>query len=105
MTMRKTRVLVAEDSPTVRQRLVEILSADPAIELVGEAGDGKHAIELCLRYRPDLITMDMMMPLMSGLGATEYIMAHCPTPILVVSASTNRSNPSILASMDLAAAA
>ena len=88
--MPKTRVLVVEDSETARRRLVEILSSDPDIELVGEAGDGKRAIELCHQHRPDLITMDMMLPLMSGLAATEYVMAHCPTPILVVSASTNR---------------
>jgi two-component system chemotaxis response regulator CheB len=88
--MPKTRVLVVEDSLTVRQRLVEILSSDSDIELVGEAGDGRHAIELCERYRPDIITMDIMLPAMSGLAATEYIMAHCPTPILVVSASINR---------------
>src|ERR1700749_2547708 len=88
--MARTRVLVVEDSPTVRGRLIEILAGDPEIELVGEAGDGKRAIELCQALRPDVITMDMMLPLMSGLAATEYIMAHCPTPILVVSASVNR---------------
>src|SRR6185312_10159915 len=64
--------------------------SDPDLEVVGEAEDGKGAIESCQRSRPDLVTMDMMMPVMSGLAATEYIMAHCPTPILVVSASTNR---------------
>jgi two-component system chemotaxis response regulator CheB len=88
--MSKTRVLVVEDSLTVRQRLVDILSSDSDIELVGEAGDGRRAIELCERYRPDIVTMDIMLPSMSGLAATEYIMAHCPTPILVVSASINR---------------
>src|SRR5437879_3984941 len=88
--MAKTRVLVVEDSTTVRRRLVEILAGDPEIELVGEAEDGKRAIEVCRQCRPDLITMDMMLPVMSGLAATEYIMAHCPTPILVVSASINR---------------
>src|SRR6266436_3363678 len=88
--MPKTRVLVVEDSLTVRKRLVEILGSDPEIVLVGEAEDGKRAIEICQECRPDVITMDMMMPVMSGLAATEYIMAHCPTPILVVSASTNR---------------
>jgi two-component system chemotaxis response regulator CheB len=86
----KIRILVVEDSLTVRMRLVEILSADPEIELVGQAQDGQRAIELCQSLRPDLITMDMMMPVMTGLAATEYIMAHCPTPILIVSASINR---------------
>lgn len=88
--MKKLRVLVADDSLTVRKRLVEILENDPDIELVGDVDNGKDAIELCQTERPDIISMDMMMPVMSGLAATEYIMAHCPTPILVVSASTNR---------------
>jgi two-component system chemotaxis response regulator CheB len=84
------RVLVAEDSLTVRRRLCEVLAADAEITVVGEAVDGKQAIELCQRLKPDVVTMDMMMPVMSGLSATEYIMAHCPTPILVVSSSMNR---------------
>ena len=88
--MAKIRVVVVEDSVTVRKRLVEVLATDPDVEVVGEAGDGKQAIERCLELRPDVVTMDMMLPVMSGLAATEYIMAHCPTPILVVSASTNR---------------
>jgi two-component system chemotaxis response regulator CheB len=57
---------------------------------VGEADNGQRAIELCQSLRPDVITLDMILPVMSGLSATEYIMAHCPTPILIVSASTNR---------------
>src|SRR5579863_5003661 len=88
--MARIRVLVVEDSMTVRRRLVEILSADPEFEVIGEAEDGKRAIEICQKSRPDVITMDMMLPVMSGLAATEYIMAHCPTPILVVSSSINR---------------
>ena len=86
----KLRVLVAEDSLTVRKHLCEILSADPNVEVVGEAEDGSQAIELCKSLRPDVMTLDMMMPVMSGLAAAEYIMAYCPTPILVVSSSFNR---------------
>lgn len=88
--MSKTRVLVAEDSPTVRDRFCTILRQDPRIELVGEAADGREAIDLCARLRPDVISMDMMLPVMTGVAATEYIMAHCPTPILIVSSSFNR---------------
>jgi two-component system chemotaxis response regulator CheB len=88
--MPKLRVLVVEDSITIRKRLIEVLDDDPGFEVVGEAEDGRQAIERCLSLRPDVVTMDMMLPVMTGLSATEYIMAHCPTPILVVSASFNR---------------
>jgi two-component system chemotaxis response regulator CheB len=74
----------------MRARLCAVLNAEPGLEVVGAAGDGKQAIALCEQLRPDVITMDMMLPVMSGLAAVEYIMAHCPTPILIVSASVNR---------------
>lgn len=88
--MQKIRILVVEDSLTVRRRLIEVLNADPELEVAGEAGDGKAAIELCQKLRPDVVTLDMILPVMSGLAATEHIMAYCPTPILIVSSSTNR---------------
>ncbi len=88
--MTKLRVLVVEDSLTIRKRLIEVLEESPSFEVVGEASDGSQAIERCLALRPDVVTMDMMLPIMTGLAATEYIMGHCPTPILVVSASFNR---------------
>jgi two-component system, chemotaxis family, protein-glutamate methylesterase/glutaminase len=88
--MAKTRVLVVEDSLTMRKHLIEVLGADPSLEVVGEAEDGKSAIELCKALRPDVITLDMMLPVVTGVAVTEYVMAFCPTPILIVSASTNR---------------
>jgi two-component system chemotaxis response regulator CheB len=88
--MKKLRILVVEDSLTIRRRLCEIVAADPELDVIGEAEDGKRAIELCEALRPDVLTLDIVMPVMSGLTATEYIMAYMPTPILIVSASTNR---------------
>jgi two-component system, chemotaxis family, protein-glutamate methylesterase/glutaminase len=85
------RVLVVEDSPTVRHRLCEVLTAGAGIEVVGTAGSGHEAVGLTHRLRPDVITMDIVLSGMSGLAATEQIMAHVPTPILVVSAADNRS--------------
>jgi two-component system chemotaxis response regulator CheB len=84
------RVLVVEDSLTVRKHLCAVLERDPDVQIVGEAADGARAVELCRDLRPDVITMDMMLPVMTGLAATEYVMAHFPTPILVVSSSMNR---------------
>jgi len=88
--MTKIRVLVVDDSLTARKHLVEVLRADPELEVAGEAEDGKRAIELCKTLRPDVITLDMMLPFMSGVAVTEYVMAFCPTPILIVSSSANR---------------
>src|ERR1700730_397832 len=88
--MSKIRVLVVEDSLTARKHLVEVLRADPELEVAGEAEDGERAIELCRTLRPDVITLDLMLPLMSGVAVTEYVMAYSPTPILIVSSSTNR---------------
>lgn len=90
MTDQPLRVLVVEDSLTVRRYILDVLSAEDGITVVGEAGDGREAIEACLCLKPDVITMDMILPVMTGVAATEYIMAYCPTPILIVSASTNR---------------
>lgn len=86
---RRLRVLVVEDSLTIRKYLVRLLEQH-GIEVVGEAEDGLRATVLCESLRPDVITMDMILPGLSGLAATEQIMAYTPTPILIVSASTNR---------------
>jgi two-component system, chemotaxis family, protein-glutamate methylesterase/glutaminase len=88
--MPKIRVLVVDDSATTRHHLVAALRSDPELEVAGEAEDGKRAIELCQTLRPDVITLDMVLPIMSGVAVTEYVMAYCPTPILIVSASMNR---------------
>jgi two-component system chemotaxis response regulator CheB len=90
--MAKIRVLVVEDSPTVGHHLCQVLTEDPDLDVTGVARDGRAAIELTAANRPDVITMDMMLPVVNGLAAIEHIMAHCPTPILVVSSSDNRAD-------------
>lgn len=84
------RVLVAEDSVTVRELLVQILESDPTIRVVGQAKNGVEVVELAARLKPDLITMDVHMPLMDGFEATKEIMVQVPTPIVIVSASASQ---------------
>lgn len=84
------KVLVVEDSPSVREFLVHILSTDPGIRVIGTANDGEEAIEDVARMQPDVITMDIHMPKVDGLEATRRIMETHPTPIVIVSGSTDR---------------
>lgn len=81
------KVLVVEDSPTVRELLVSIMSADPAIEVIGTAHDGVEALQAVSRLKPDIITMDVNMPRMNGFETTRRIMETCPLPIIIISGS------------------
>src|SRR4051812_49228120 len=81
------RVLVADDSPTARALLVGILSSDPHLQVVGEARDGVEAVELTQALLPDVVTMDVHMPRLSGFEATKEIMITAPTRIVIVTAS------------------
>ena len=86
------RVVVAEDSLTVRELLVEILESDPEIQVVGKAKNGAEAVELATRLKPDLITMDIHMPIMDGFEATKEIMVQAPRPIIIVSSSASQED-------------
>ncbi|MBY0357461.1 MAG: chemotaxis protein CheB [Candidatus Obscuribacterales bacterium] len=79
------RVLVADDSLTSRQRLVQILRTDKEIEIIGEADNGAEAAHLTRQLSPDLLLMDIYMPGMDGLETTSLIMHESPLPIVLIS--------------------
>lgn len=83
------RVLLAEDSVTIRDLLTAILQSDPSVEVVGQASDGLEAVELAKKLCPDLVIMDIHMPNLDGFEATKRIMIEAPTPIVIVSASAD----------------
>ena len=85
------RILVVEDSATSRQLLVSFLQDDPEISVIGQAENGRQAVEMAAELGPDLITMDVVMPDMDGLEATRQIMAARPTPIVIVTAHAGNS--------------
>ncbi len=80
------RVLVVDDSVVARTLLKRVLERDPALKVAGEAADGKEAVAAAMRLRPDVIVMDVRMPVMDGLEATKEIMRRCATPIVLVTA-------------------
>ena len=79
------RVLVAEDSATARLLIVSLLSSDPDISVVGQAKNGEEAVALCAELKPDVVTMDIQMPVMGGLEATRQIVKSSATPVIMVS--------------------
>ncbi|MBN1209088.1 MAG: chemotaxis-specific protein-glutamate methyltransferase CheB [Myxococcaceae bacterium] len=92
---KKVSVLVVDDSLICRQLICEALSQDPDLQVVGACADGKEAVARVKELRPNVITMDVDMPVMDGLTAVEHIMAECPTPILVLTADPRSQAPEL----------
>lgn len=85
--MRTVRVLLAEDHAVVREGTRQIVEADPLIEVVGEAADGAEVVGLAARLRPDVVLLDLHMPVINGIEATRRIVADAPdVRILILSA-------------------
>lgn len=91
----KLRAVVVDDSAICRALLRQWLEADGDLEVVGEAPDGDSALELVTRLRPDVATVDLRMPGMSGLDLIGHVMAKAPLPILVLTGEATRDDPGL----------
>jgi len=98
-----TRVLVVDDSGFFRRRVKEILEEDPMLTVVGDAANGQEAIDKALELKPDVITMDIEMPVMDGIKATQKIMATNPIPIVMFSSLTTEGAKATLDALDAGA--
>jgi len=97
------RVLVVEDSPLMRRVLIRILQKSPFIKVIDYATNGEEAIEKVASLRPNVVTMDVEMPVLNGIEALEKIMQTCPTPVVMISTLTQKSAEVTLKALSLGA--
>jgi DNA-binding NarL/FixJ family response regulator len=83
--MAETTVLLVDDQALVREGMAMVLGQQPDLRVVAEAGDGRAAVHLARLHRPDVVLMDVRMPVLDGIEATPQILAHCPqTRVLIL---------------------
>lgn len=97
------RVLIVDDSRFFRKRLAEMIASDPELELAGEAENGHDAVLRVRELKPDLVTMDVEMPVMNGIEAVREIMKVCPTPVLMFSSLTEQGAKATLDALEAGA--
>lgn len=97
------KVLVVDDSSFFRRRVTDILNKDANLEVIDVAVNGKEAVEKAISLKPDVITMDIEMPLLNGIEAVKQIMAKAPTSILMFSSLTHKGAKATLEALDAGA--
>ena len=99
----KIKVLVADDSAFMRMILTDIINGDPALTVIDAAKNGEEACKLAKELKPDVITLDVEMPFMDGLTALEKIMQERPTPVVMLSALTQKGATATIAALEIGA--
>ena len=90
--MAKIKVLLVEDSDVAINIYEKMINSSDRLEVIGKAKDGKQGLDLVAKLNPDVICTDLQMPQMDGLEFTKQVMAHHPTPILVLSNSVQKTD-------------
>lgn len=101
--MTQARVLVVDDSPTMRGLITAVLRADPEVDVVGQASDAMEARNAIKQLNPDVVTLDIEMPNMNGLEFLDKIMRLRPMPVIMVSTLTHRGADATLAALEIGA--
>ena len=97
------RVVIADDSAFMRKVISDLLTKTPDFQVVGIARNGKEAVELVAKEKPDLLTLDINMPVMDGLQALQVIMKDCPVPVLMFSSLTKKDADETIRALELGA--
>lgn len=101
--MNRIKVLIVEDSAFMRKLIAEFLGEDKRLEVIGIARNGKEAISKIEQQRPDVITLDVEMPVMNGIEALKTIMTQCPTPVIMLSSTTREGTDNTVSAMEIGA--
>ena len=97
------RVVIADDSPFMRKALTMLLQEDPDIEVIGVAKDGRECLDLVENLNPDILTLDLNMPLMSGVSVLRIIKHESPLPVIMISSLTVEGAEATLEALELGA--
>jgi len=101
--MERIRVLVVDDSAFMRKVISDILSGDPAIEVIDRARNGLECLEKVKQLHPDVVTLDIEMPVMNGLEALEQLMKHTPVPVVMLSSLTKEGADATIRALECGA--
>lgn len=101
--MSSIRVLVVDDSAFLRRNLPRLLETDADIRVIGTAANGREAVEMTAKYRPDVVLLDVLMPVMDGLTALRRIMREAPTPVIIFSSTTYEGTRQTMEALSLGA--
>ena len=100
---KKIRLLVVDDSAFIRRAVIRMFDGNPDVQVIDVAADGMMAVDMVKELRPDVVTLDVKMPVLDGLSALERIMAECPTPVVMLSSLTEKGGDNTLKALSLGA--